>query len=257
MINNFSLGVVTVTRNCLGSLKLTAKSILEQNYDEWLIIDSLSTDGTYEFALNLANVYPRIKLLHEKDSGIYDAMNKSFALSSTSHLIFMNSGDIFYDQSTCDLIKNSIISNKSIVYGDTIAQSSKPPRRKKYLKSLTLSRKNLLVFSTRVLCHQSIAIPNLSMFKFDISYKYKSELCQFLYISDLPPDLFPIIKIDSIISIYEVGGQSYTNFWPAFYERLVVSFKYCRNPLDFFLLYVGVAVNFYSLVRQAIFLKSS
>ena len=256
MTNNFSLGVVTVTRNCLSSLRLTAKSILEQNYDEWLIIDSLSTDGTYEFASNLKNVYPLIKVVHEKDNGIYEAMNKAFVLSSTSHLIFMNSGDMFHDNSTCDLIKNSITSNNSIVYGDTIIQSMNPPYRKKYLKSLSLSRNNLLVFSTRVLCHQSIAIPNLSMFKFDTSFKYKAELCQFLYISDLPPDLFPIIKTNSIISIYQVGGQSYTNFWSAFYERLVISFQYCRKPSDFFLLCVGAAVNLYSFARQAIFLQS-
>jgi glycosyltransferase involved in cell wall biosynthesis len=88
------LTIITVTRNDLDGLKLTAKSILPKlsaNVN-WVIVDGASTDGTCEFIFSLReSLYWYIS---ESDGGIYDAMNKG-ALHSPkdSFLIWINSGD--------------------------------------------------------------------------------------------------------------------------------------------------------------------
>jgi glycosyltransferase involved in cell wall biosynthesis len=110
------LTIITVTRNDLDGLILTAKSILPKlsvNVN-WVIVDGSSTDGTPHFISSLKeHLYWHIS---EVDGGIYDAMNKG-ALHSPkdSFLIWINSGDQLlsvpeitnqYDSYFCGVIIN-------------------------------------------------------------------------------------------------------------------------------------------------------
>ena len=87
--------IITIVRNDKAGLLETADSIQGQsarNY-EWIIIDGASTDGTTDLLSNLANDHCRF--ISEKDSGIYDAMNKGVLRAEGAYMIFMNAGDRF------------------------------------------------------------------------------------------------------------------------------------------------------------------
>jgi glycosyltransferase involved in cell wall biosynthesis len=87
------ISVITVCRNNLTGLMITAESIKMQNGDfEWIVIDGGSSDGTREY---LAKLEYLSKWVSEPDNGIYDAMNKGLDLAEGGAVIFLNGGDYF------------------------------------------------------------------------------------------------------------------------------------------------------------------
>jgi putative colanic acid biosynthesis glycosyltransferase len=110
------LSIVTVNFKNLEGLVSTYQSILNQSNQfafEWIVIDGGSDDGTKEFISNLSATFP-INFISEKDSGIYNAMNKGIALSKNEFILFLNSGDTFYDHSSIDQVIANINGNRDI-----------------------------------------------------------------------------------------------------------------------------------------------
>jgi glycosyltransferase involved in cell wall biosynthesis len=86
--------VVTINYNDACNLERTLKSIdlsLGENYVELIVIDGGSTDNS----LNLLDNYSYMvkSVISEKDTGIYDAMNKGIKNSTGNAIIFINAGD--------------------------------------------------------------------------------------------------------------------------------------------------------------------
>ena len=94
------LSVITVVYNNVNDIERTMLSVLNQTYRhiEYIIVDGHSKDGTLETIKRYENRLAR--LISEKDSGIYDAMNKGLAAATGDYVLFMNSGDEFYDAAT-------------------------------------------------------------------------------------------------------------------------------------------------------------
>ena len=93
------LSVITVVKNDEENIQKTIKSVINQkniNY-EYIIIDGDSKDDT----LKKINKYKNKihKIISEKDSGIYYAMNKGINLAKGDVIVFCNSGDVFYKDS--------------------------------------------------------------------------------------------------------------------------------------------------------------
>jgi glycosyltransferase involved in cell wall biosynthesis len=112
------LSVITIVFNDAKHIERTMLSVLGQNYSniEYILIDGLSTDGTLEIIKKYGD---RIsKLISEKDEGIYDAMNKGLAFATGDYVVFMNSGDEFYDKNTiADVFASG--DDADIYYGET------------------------------------------------------------------------------------------------------------------------------------------
>ena len=81
------ISVITVCLNAAATIRQTIESVIRQNYEniEYIIIDGESTDETLILVGNYKEHINHIT--SEKDSGIYDAMNKG---------IDMAKGDILY-----------------------------------------------------------------------------------------------------------------------------------------------------------------
>ena len=89
------ISVITVCYNSENTIERTIKSVLSQTYQdiEYIIVDGLSTDKTLE----IVNKYKDkiAKIISEKDTGLYDAMNKGIDNASGEYLMFLNSDDCF------------------------------------------------------------------------------------------------------------------------------------------------------------------
>lgn len=103
------VSLILTTYNCADNLKRTLKSIEEQDYPdiEVIIKDGASTDGTLDVIRDYADHsrYP-VKWISEKDSGIYDAMNKGFSLSTGEVVAFFN--DRFFRKNAVSRIVSAI-----------------------------------------------------------------------------------------------------------------------------------------------------
>lgn len=76
-------------------------SVLQQTFSDFevLIVDGLSTDNTVEIARSFDD--SRVKILSEKDKGIFDAMNKGIEVATGKYLLFLGADDLL----TQDILK--------------------------------------------------------------------------------------------------------------------------------------------------------
>lgn len=128
MMKTFPLvTVITVTFNCIASkrerfLIENINSVANQTYPnlEHLFIDGASTDGTVEFLTSFVQS-GFIRLITERDNGIYDAMNKGHKLANGDYVLVLNSDDSYaYPGAIYDLMSSLMNNNAEYAYGDQI-----------------------------------------------------------------------------------------------------------------------------------------
>lgn len=96
------ISVVSVAYNEEKNISKTIKSVLSQtsNNIEYIICDGQSTDNTVKIAESYKDAFAQKNIKYivntEKDSGIYDGMNKGIQMASGDYIFFLNAGDWFY-----------------------------------------------------------------------------------------------------------------------------------------------------------------
>mgnify|MGYP000857603894 CR=1 FL=1 len=117
---NPEFSIITVCFNSEKTIERTIISVLSQSYQdfEYIIVDGASTDGTLSIIKNYIKKYPdKIKLISEKDNGIYDAMNKGIR-SASGNLIGIVNSDDYYEIDALENISRAYDGKKyEIVYG--------------------------------------------------------------------------------------------------------------------------------------------
>lgn len=115
------LSIITINYNNAEGLRKTLASVASQTYPyiEHIIIDGDSTDNSVEvireYESSLASrlcgvpenargdlgcsspLASRLKWISEKDSGIYNAMNKGIRMATSEYIQILNSGDMLFD----------------------------------------------------------------------------------------------------------------------------------------------------------------
>lgn len=110
MMNKNLVTVITPNYNGEKFLETSIKSVINQSHKEfeYILIDGNSTDNS----INILNDYKNYftKLVIEKDSGIYDAVEKGIKLAKGEIIIWINSDDVLHK----DAVKNvlTIFRNK-------------------------------------------------------------------------------------------------------------------------------------------------
>ena len=106
---NNLISIIIVSLNTKNEFIKTLNSAYEQTYieKEIIVIDGLSTDGTTQKIKKNKNKIS--KFIIKKYKNIYDAMNKGSKLASGNWIIFLNSGDIFFDKRVLSRIFNNLM----------------------------------------------------------------------------------------------------------------------------------------------------
>lgn len=96
-----SVSIITVSYNSAATIRDTIESVLNQTVPpkEYFIIDGLSTDRTVsiaqEYEMPFREKEISYSVVSEKDSGIYDAMNKGIRMATGDIIGIINSDDWF------------------------------------------------------------------------------------------------------------------------------------------------------------------
>ena len=112
--------VVTAVLNNCQFIRTTIESVLAQTYPnlEYLVKDGGSTDGTLEL---LGEYGPRIRVISEKDEGVYHALNRGIELASGEIIGLIHSDDFYADKDVVARMVAAMTEAKAdIAWGDLV-----------------------------------------------------------------------------------------------------------------------------------------
>jgi glycosyltransferase involved in cell wall biosynthesis len=107
------ISIITPTYNSETTLKDTILSVLNQSYQdiEYIIVDGGSSDKTMDIIGSFGGKIS--KLISEKDSGIYDAMNKGIKASTGEIIGVLNSDDLYADNYVIETVADRLVKNRT------------------------------------------------------------------------------------------------------------------------------------------------
>lgn len=116
------ISIITVTFNSEKTINDTIQSVLMQSYSniKYIIIDGKSNDSTLGIVKEYIPLFSgRLKYISEKDSGIYDAMNKGIKLASGDIIGIINSDDFYKSNNVIASVANAFNDNSiEVVFGN-------------------------------------------------------------------------------------------------------------------------------------------
>lgn len=209
------LSIITVNLNNATGLEKTAESIVSQTFTdfEWIVIDGGSTDGSVDVIRKFED---RITYwVSEKDSGIYNAMNKGVKIAKGEYLQFLNSGDWLADNEVVSDFSKSDFQNP-IIYGDVLLVSDKGSVQEyRYGK---MSFQSMLDSS---IAHQSSFISRKLLIEFPYNEKYRIVSDWEFYLKMLLKNI-KFQHYDRFVSFFDTTGISGTNHELNYKERDMV-----------------------------------
>ena len=116
------VSVITVCYNRKTTIEQSIKSVLNQDYPniEYIVVDGNSSDGTKDIIESYSDQIS--KYISERDSGMYDAINKGLSMATGDIVGLMHSDDVFYDTTVISKIVEVFKNNPDTdaIYGNGI-----------------------------------------------------------------------------------------------------------------------------------------
>ena len=157
--------IITVCYNASATIRETIASVLDQTYQEleYIVVDGKSSDGTVEILQGIGD--ERMRFVSEKDSGIYNAMNKGLKMATGDYLIFLGADDTFYDKRTLERVAAKLTDSDDVIYGDVMLKQ----RQRLYNGPFTR-----WTWGHRNISHQCIFYPKAVYTRYLYDEKYRS-----------------------------------------------------------------------------------
>ncbi len=114
--------IITPTFNSASNILNNLKSVLKQDYKNWehIIIDNQSVDNTI-LLIKKNSLKKKIKIISERDSGIFDAINKGIKNSKGDIISILHSDDFYNNNKVLSTVVKTFEENDvDIVYGNLI-----------------------------------------------------------------------------------------------------------------------------------------
>lgn len=238
------LSIITINYNDKAGLLSTFKSVFTQTHQqfEYVVIDGGSTDGSKKLIEQHADKIDY--WVSEKDTGIFNAMNKGIKAAKGAYLLFLNSGDTFYNDEVLQQAVQQISNEHQIYYGDVLRIFNDGTKKiKTYPEALKFS-----FFVDSAIAHQSAIVKkNLfdDVFYFNENYKVYADW-EFFVCAVCKYDV-PYKHLGLVVANYDMSGISsdaaiqkkyslerestYKKYFPHFYEDglALVEFKQLQN----------------------------
>jgi glycosyltransferase involved in cell wall biosynthesis len=121
--------IITPVLNAEKTIAQCLQSVAEQTYphkEHW-IIDGVSTDKTLEIIREWAEKYPHIHHISEKDTGIYQAMNRGIEKSRGAWVYFLGGDDVLASKTVLEEISPFFKESKDMLLGNVLVKGLKEP----------------------------------------------------------------------------------------------------------------------------------
>ena len=167
------LSIVTINKDNHIGLRKTIESLMgldKQNY-QWICIDSASTDGSIEVANEFKG--PHDVVISEKDTGIYNAMNKGIAYAKGDYVLFLNSGDVLSPQIRSLDFMDAVVGYDLALFGFQIRNIQRKPRSNSWRFWSMPTSHQAIIYSTALLAKNP----------FNESYRFAADFEHYLRIN--------------------------------------------------------------------------
>lgn len=201
------ISVITVCLNAKDTIEQTFISLINQTYKniEHIVIDGVSTDGTLDIINNYKDSIAHF--ISEKDTGIYNAMNKGLKYVTGDVVYFLNATDSLHDDNVLEKVAHEFEKHKDLkmLWGDIeFTENGKEPR---IHKNDNIKTKNDFLYNNP--CHQAI------FYKKDLFEKYGDYDEDIRIFGDVDFNVRVLVTnnarckyIPEVIACFEIGGIS-------------------------------------------------
>lgn len=199
------VSIITVNLNDRAGLERTCASVFQQSFKEYehIIIDGASVDGSLDYIERHRHKFSY--WISEPDSGVYCAMNKGIRQAKGKYLLFLNSGDILYNDKVLSDVKPALGRDIGFIYGNLrIEGENGKGFTNRYSKVLDFK-----FFKTTSLGHASTFIKR-SLFRIYGEYRTDLKIVSdwAFFLSAICIEKSSYLKVDKTISIFYEGGMS-------------------------------------------------
>ena len=237
--------IVTCTFNAEHELQRTLDSVFHQSYAdvEHLILDGLSSDRSVEMAQTYkqrsdeARTGHEVVVCSERDSGLYDAMNKGIARATGDYIVFLNAGDMFPSEATLEHIAHSIGDGEAlpgVIYGDTDIVNDEG----RFLRHRRLQPPAKLTWRSfrngMLVCHQAFyALTTLAKDNpYNLNYRFSADVDWCIRVMKEAERRHLMLKnVDEVVVNYLDGGMTEKNHRASLRERFSVMRRHYGLPL--------------------------
>ncbi len=168
---------------------------------EYLIIDGGSTDGSIDFIESHNEFIDYWE--SEPDKGVYHAMNKGIKKAKGEYLLFLNSGDHFYDKFVLEK-NNKLLNQVDIIYSNLQVVDNNKTFIKDYPEKLSFSYfvKDTLPHPATFIKKEAFIQTNFYNEDFKIASDWK------FFIDGVCKFNLKYKKVDTVFSTFYLGGMS-------------------------------------------------
>ena len=228
------LSIITINYNNAEGLRKTMESVLKQTSKdfEYIVVDGGSSDTScqviyQQLAVDSSNEQLasyvevngiKVRWVSEKDSGIYNAMNKGICMAKGEYVQFLNSGDLLAANDVTEKmlrhLQNIYKGNKSIVEIPILYGNMLKPYKGRILKDNGFAGRQptMLDFYNGTLNHSSTYIKRSLFDKYglyDESLKIVSDWKWYLQVIGF--NRIQITYLDIDVTIFDMTGISNSN----------------------------------------------
>ena len=263
--------IATVTYNAAATIERTLHSVAQQDYPwvEHLIIDGCSSDGTLQIIRSFdAAQEPsfgskagepagsrHIRLISERDKGLYDAMNKALRLATGHYIVFLNAGDTFPSASTLSLLAAGVRQGEeagwpAILYGQTDIVDNEG----RFLRHRHYDAPEVLTFRCflrgMLVCHQAFYVRTdlAREVPYDLRYRYSADYdwCIRL-IREAEERHLPIHNSHLLLAHYLSEGLTTQHHRASLWERMCIMGRHYG--------WIHMLITHFNIIRKKIWKK--
>ena len=198
--------IITVVYNNESTIARTIKSVMDQTYPqiEYLIIDGKSTDGTVAVAEKFTEEFcsregRAMRIISEKDKGMYDALNKGARMASGELVGQINADDWYENDAVENMVEFYKKENYDVAWGNIVVhkRSGEMMKRAKIGKTL---------WTTSGFCHPAMFSKRSILLEFP--YALENMCDDFEFVTRVHLAKKKICTLNRTISNFSFGGMS-------------------------------------------------
>lgn len=218
--------VLTTVYNCESTIERTIKSVLNQTYNniEYIIIDGCSTDKTLEIARSYQELFDKtdgrsLKIISEKDKGMYDALNKGVKASCGVLIGSINADDWYEPEAVEKMVRFYQKEHYDVAWGDL--------RIIKPTGNMIKKAKTGKVWTTTGWCHPSMFAKRELLL--ETPYACENMYDDFNFITSAYIAGKKICTLNETIANFSFGGMSTQKNLKDTFERIKIKYSIYRK----------------------------